>query len=75
MRRRRLHRLTVDIDHAPQTLPVLHPELEVLPNEYDPLELSLEANEEICLVTFWLSQIGQVISVILLELRISASND
>jgi hypothetical protein len=60
--------------HAPQTLPVLQLELEVLPNENMPPPEGLEAKVEIFLVTFWLSQVGQVISAILLLLMTSFSN-
>jgi hypothetical protein len=58
-------------DHAPQTLPVL--QLEALPNENVLPPESLEAKVEIFLVTFWLSQVGQVTSAILLLLITSFS--
>jgi hypothetical protein len=59
--------------HAPQTLPVLQLELEALPNENVLPPESLEAKVEIFLVTFWLSQVGQLTSAILLLLITSFS--
>ncbi len=60
--------------YAPQTLPVLQLELEALPNEYELPPANFEANVEICFVTFWLWQDGQLTSVILLLLSTSSSN-
>jgi hypothetical protein len=60
--------------YAPQTLPVLQPELELLPNENELPPPNFEANVEICLVMFWLWQEGQMTSEILLLLNTSSSN-
>ena len=60
--------------YVPQTLPVLQLEPELPPNENEPPPDSLEAKVEIFLVIFWLLQVGQVTSSILLLLNTSASN-
>jgi hypothetical protein len=53
---------------------VLQLELEEPANENELPPDNLEAKVEIFLVTFWLAQVGQVISLILLTLSTSCSN-